>query len=87
MRMSPEAKRNIIDALNSMGYCIKFRSKDIEATTDEYIPEIDMSCLWEVASRGDKLSLYQQLLCIYTASLRLEPSDVEANFNLASVYM
>ena len=59
MRMSPENKRHIIDALNSVGYCIKFRSKDIEATTDEYIPEIDMSCLWEIASRSDRQTLYQ----------------------------
>ena len=98
--------RNIVDALNSIGYCVKYRStvKDImqgatqggdqgkgqEKRKPDDI-EIDMNNLHEVGKKvsngSQRLTTFQQLQQIYTASLKLDPNDVEANFNIASLYL
>lgn len=88
--------RYLIDALNAIGYCVKYRSglkdllslkvtatEDMEVLEEPFIEETNTN-LHEVGKRAGNVFL--QLLQIYNAALKLDPNDVEANFNMGSLY-
>lgn len=69
--------RNQIDAWNSIGYCIKFRTSVADLLSDSRLA---------AAPDGTDDGVFTQLSKLYLSSLELDPDDVEANFNLAGLY-
>eukprot|EP00347_Sterkiella_histriomuscorum_P012671 403367671 len=64
-----------IDALNSISYCIKFRVLGFE---NEHIQNLN---------ERQQISLYELLSPIYQQILRLDPDNIECNFNMGVMYL
>ena len=70
-----KSDRNTIDALNSLGYCIKFRTALQDLIDDSPV----------LGKKGP--GVFTQLKGLYEQALTLDGEDVEANFNLAGLYL
>ena len=91
-------ERNCIDALNSIGYCIKFRTTLLDLLEDREL-ERDPSALpddiqvgaqgtgGEPEKAGAAIGVFSHLVNIYNQALEYDQEDVEANFNLAGIYL
>mmetsp|Transcript_34637 Transcript_34637/g.52975 ORF Transcript_34637/g.52975 Transcript_34637/m.52975 type:complete len:144 (+) Transcript_34637:127-558(+) len=83
--------RNCIDALNSIGYCIKFRVllqdllEDREAEGVKIVKEILTDN--PDAKTDTDIGVFSYLVKVYSKALSFDPHDVEANFNLAGIYL
>lgn len=119
------AKRNeriIIDALNSIGYCIRYRAtaaardaiaakKKAKAkeTVRKFPRDADLEAalkaelkgaeakknsdepkyppVWDIGDEALTQDVLARLLEVYETALSYDTYDIEANFNLANVYM
>lgn len=91
-----EIYRNLIDAINSICYCIKFRTTFLDLLEDNEIdilsgkPEELDQVLSSNESSGTarvKAPAFSYLCQLYEEALKLDPDDVEANFNIGGLYM
>ena len=82
-------ERNCIDALNSMGYCIKFRTSLQDMLQDKEIEDgnTQPTQIQIGANQNKGIGVFSQLVKIYTQALTYDQDDVEANFNLAGLYL
>ena len=71
-----KSDRNCIDAYNSIGYCVKFRTSLKDLIEDS-----------PISSQPDGVGVFTLLQKIYNNALKLDHEDVEANFNLAGIYL
>ena len=76
--------RNCIDALNSIGYCIKFRTSLVDMLEDKEVQEGEDS---RPPKPGRSVGVFTKLVELYTQALSFDQYDVEANFNLAGIYL
>ena len=82
-------ERNCIDALNSMGYCIKFRTSLQDMLSDKEIEDGQRqpSVIQLGGPSPQAIGVFSQLVKIYQQALSYDTDDVEANFNLAGLYL
>ena len=78
--------RNMIDALISIGYCIKFRASLIDLLEDNDVSNAYKGDTFNLIGQ-QKIGLFSNLVQIYQEALSYDPDDVEANFNLAGIYL
>ena len=87
--------RNCVDALTSMGYCIKFRTSLKDMLNDNEVEDgyaSQPSPIQLGPNKGDQdqekaIGVFSRLVQIYNQALHYDRDDVEANFNLAGLYL
>ena len=83
-------ERVIIDALNSIGYCVKYKTAlgGAESPRDHLASaDSNSTPIWELCEEYLTVEALPKLRGIYEKALTFDPFDIEANFNLASVFM
>ena len=83
--------RVMIDALNSIGYCIKYKTAlaEVQESPRDHLGSADSNTtpIWELGEEYLTMEVLPKLRGIYEKALLYDPFDIEANFNLASVFM
>ena len=84
--------RNLIDAYTSIAYCVKFQTlmKDLLDDTEvEYIQITEfIDTFMEKPKKNEyPMGIFTFLKSLYLEAIRYDPNDVEANFNLAGLFL
>ena len=90
----PSSTRNdrvFIDAFNSIAYCIKFKCKSSKTTESPRdllaSQDSNQTQVWELGEDHFPPDLLPQLRELYENALSYDNYDIEANFNLAAIFM
>ena len=83
--------RIIIDALNSIGYCIKYKTalEGLQESPRYHLGSADSNTtpIWELKEEYFTREVLHKLQGIYEKALTYDPFDIEANFNPKNIYL
>ena len=74
-----EIDQSSIEALNSIAYCIKFKTLGYDTNNHN-------NAVKELSQEANQ-RLFDQLYYLYLEALKIERDDIEANFNIALLFL